>query len=123
MDRIRYPHQADTRKQSRSTNIENTVIQPMQTVHPNNRHCQVNTLIEAAASFDDHQTKALNINRIFNILQCMEVINTREIMIMTNLEKRQAQKYLRAVKFILPYIESHFHSTDNQIALTTTHQT
>ncbi|WP_349343558.1 hypothetical protein [Marinobacter sp. MMG032] len=112
MDRIRYAGKANPTKQPRSTNIENIVLIQMQTVRPNTPGCRVNELIEGAAILDTNQSKPLNINRIFNILQCMQVINTREIKTMTGLNKRQAQKYMRAVKFILPYLEAHFNSIE-----------
>jgi hypothetical protein len=111
MDPIRYARKANTSKEPNSTNLENTVIRSMQATQPNTPHCQVNDLVAAAANLDSHQSKPLNINRLFNILRCIEMINTREIMTMTNLDKRQAQKYLRAVKFIIPYLGSHFRST------------
>jgi hypothetical protein len=112
MDRIRYAGKANTEKQPRSTNIENTVLTEIQTVRPNTPGCTVNELIAGAASLDINQSKPLNINRIFNILQCIQVINTREIKTMTGLNKRQAQKYMRAVKFIIPYLESYFNSIE-----------
>lgn len=112
MDRIRYAGKANTEKQPRSTNIENTVLTEMQSVRPNTPGCRVNELISGAASLDINQSKPLNINRIFNILQCMQVINTREIKTMTGLNKRQAQKYMRAIKFIIPYLEAHFNSME-----------
>ena len=112
MDRIRYAGKANTEKQPHSQNLENTVIAEMQTVRPNTPGCTVNALIEGAAILDTNQSKPLNINRIFNILQCIQLINTREIRKMTGLNKRQAQKYMRAVKFIIPYLEAHFKSIE-----------
>ena len=103
-DRIRYMQNADTSKQKGSTNIPNTVIQQMQYVRPNDPGCPVGQYIEAASLMDNTNTRPLNINRIYNILQCVRTINTREVMAMTELDKRQAQKYVRAVKFVLPYI-------------------
>ncbi|MTI78358.1 MAG: hypothetical protein FH754_13720 [Marinobacter sp.] len=112
MDRIRYAGKANTSEQPRASNIENTVLTEIQTVRPNTPGCRVNELIEGAAILDTNQSKPLNINRIFNILQCMQVINTREIRTMTGLNSRQAQKYLRAVKFIIPYLKAHFNSIE-----------
>lgn len=110
MDPIRYAGKANTNKEPKAINIKNTVFDAMQHTQPNTPHCQVNDLVSAAARLDCHQTKPLNVNRLFNILQRIEMINTREIITMTSLDKRQAQKYLRAVKFIIPYLESHFQS-------------
>lgn len=111
IDRIRYVGKANNHKQPNSTNIKNTVIADMQAFQPNTPDCPIDVLVSAAAYFDDNQTKPLNINRLFNILQCIELINTREVIAMTRLNARQAQKYVRAVKFIIPYLESHFYST------------
>lgn len=111
MDKIRYTGKHNPKRLRHSTNIANTVIQQMQFFRPNAWCCPVNDLIIGAAHLDGHQSKPLNINRLFNILQCMEVINRREIITMTNLEPRQAQKYLRAIKFIIPHLQSHFAAT------------
>ena len=103
-DRVRYVRNADTSKQKGSTNIPNTIIQQMQYMRSNDPDSCVRRYIEAASLFDNNSEKPLNINRIYNILQCIRTINTREVMAMTELDKRQAQKYVRAVKFVLPYI-------------------
>lgn len=120
---IRYARRANTEKEPRSTNIENTVIRQMQDVKPNTPMCRVNDLVSAAAHLDIHQSQPLHINRLLSILQCIQMINTREIIKMTGLEKRQAQKYLRAAKFIIPHLHSHFNpATDltcNHSQLTT----
>jgi len=108
IDRIRYAGKACKSKQSGSTNLPNTVLKPMQSAKPNNPGCVIAELIEAAAYLDINDTRPLNINRLFNILQCIEMINTREIQTMTGLSKRHAQKYLRAIKFVLPFLEKHF---------------
>ena len=108
IDRIRYAGKANTQKQPRSTNLPNTVLIPMQSVRPNDPGCPVGEWIEVASRLDSNDSKPLNINRIYNILQCIEMINVREIQTMTDLSQRHAQKYLRAVKFVLPFLEDHF---------------
>lgn len=110
IERIRYAGKHNAEKQRRSRNIKNTVKNQMQFCRPNALHCNVNDIITGAANFDDDQSRPLNINRLYHILQMMEVINTREIVKMTGLEERQAQKYVRAIKFALPYLEKHFES-------------
>jgi len=114
MDRIRYAGKANTEKQPRATNIKNTILAEMQSVNPNTPGCMVNELISVAATFDTSQSKALNINRLFNILQCMPLINNREVKLMTGLEQRQAQKYVRAIKFIIPFLERHFKTNQKE---------
>lgn len=108
LDRIRYAGKANNQKQPRSTNIPNTVLGPMQFVRPNEPGCKVAEWMEAASRFDSNDSKPLNINRLYNILQCIELINVREIQTMTDLGVRHAQKYLRAIKFVLPFLEDHF---------------
>ncbi|MCD1628451.1 hypothetical protein [Marinobacter shengliensis] len=108
IDRIRYAGKANTEREPRSTNIPNTVIKQMQFVQPNQSGCPVAEYIEAASILDISDSKPLNVNRLYNILQCIEMINTREIITMTDLSKRHAQKYLRAIKFVLPFLERHF---------------
>jgi len=105
VERVRYPKIADTTPQKGATNIKNPIINEMQHYQPNTLGCPVGELIEAAASFDINQERPLNINRLYNILQCMPMINNREIVKMTRLTKGQAGKYLRSIKFILPFLE------------------
>ena len=108
VERARYHRIADTTPQKGATNIKNPIINQMQHYQPNTLGCPVGEFIEAAASFDINQDRPLNINRLYNILQCMPMINNREIVKMTGLSDRQARKYLRSVKFILPFLEKHF---------------
>jgi len=108
IDRIRYAGKANTQKQPRASNVPNTVLVPMQFVRPNTPGCEVAEWIDAASRLDSNDSRPLNINRLYNILQCIEMINVREIQTMTDLGKKQAQKYLRAVKFVLPFLEDHF---------------
>jgi len=115
-DRIRYAGRTNIHRQRGSTNINNTVLEQMQPLKPNTRGCKVNDFITAAAHLYPQQSRPLNINRLFNILQSMETINTREVIKMTNLQPRQAQKYVRAVKFALPFIERAFRTGDLGIA-------
>ena len=50
----------------------------------------------------------LSASRIYGILQCMDVINTHEISLMLDVDTRQAQKYLKAVKLVLFHLDRHF---------------
>ena len=108
VERVRYPKIKDTSYQKGSVNIDNTVLNQMQYVSPNTLGCPINEYIENAASFNIQDSRPLNINRLFNILQCMEVVNTREVVKMTHLSEKQARKYVRAIKFILPFLEREF---------------
>lgn len=105
-DRLRYAHQGDRSREKGATNIPNTVINQMQYKQPQDYGCPVSDLISGAANIDVNQKIPLSVNRIYNILQSVETINTREVMKMTALDKRQAQRYVRAIKFAFPFLES-----------------
>lgn len=119
VDRIRY-HQspADTSKMKGSTNINNTILAFMQDKVPGEPGCWVDDIVQGVARLDHQQSTLrsvpMSVQRLYNILQCIEVINTRELMKMLNVEKRQAQKYLKAVKLIITAVERHLASTEQQ---------
>lgn len=46
----------------------------------------------------------LSVNRLYSVLQSIEVVNTREVMVMMDIDKRQAQRYVRAIKFAMPHL-------------------
>lgn len=107
-DRIRYAqHGRPGRKEPYATNLVNTVITAMQSRQPKDSNCPVNDTIRGVAALDHTQGLAAPINsgRLYAIFQCMPVINSREIMLMMNIEKRQAQRYMKAVKILLPLLE------------------
>lgn len=104
-DRIRYLDRQNTRPQANATNLVNSVRKPMQARTPQDHPCDVASLLEGVARLDTCQNKPLSVQRLYNIFQCMEVINTREIQAMMALDQRQAQRYLRAAKLVLPYLE------------------
>ena len=105
-DRIRYYGKADLRKQPNSTNVANTVLTHMQTVEPYKPGCPIADVLYGVAHMDNNQSKPLSIDRLYTVLQCIELINTREVMSMMAVDKRQAQRYVRAIKFALPHISS-----------------
>jgi len=103
-DRVRYAGTGDNRKEKGATNITNTLIQQMQFKQPHDYGCPIADVLYGAANIDSNQAIPLSVNRLYNILQSVETINTREVSKMTGLEKRQAQRYVRAVKFAMPHI-------------------
>ena len=111
VDRIRYVNHASTERLHKSTNIPNTLIELMQTKEPYAHGCWVDDIIQGVARLEHHQTtggsKPLSVSRLYNILQCVELINTRELMALMNVEQRQAQKYLKAIKLIMFHINRH----------------
>lgn len=107
-DRIRYAGQADPTKQPRSTNLHNTILEPMQYVSLHRPGCKVTDILTGTAWLDPNQAKPLSVDRLFTLFQCAPVINTREVMKMMAVDQRQAQRYVRAAKFALPHLEASF---------------
>jgi len=109
-DRIRYTQTGKYQKEACATNLTNTVLHLMQYYQPTDYGCKINDTIQGVASLD-HQASGqsrpmpLNSARLYNIFQCMPIINSREIGLMMNIEKRQAQRYMRAAKILLPLLE------------------
>lgn len=104
-DRIRYHQKGTGRRQPGATNITNPLIGLLvwRDLHslPG-----VNDILTGIARSIDNR-KPLSTHRMFNIIQLMSVINTREIQRMTGLSERQARKYMQATKMALPLIEKH----------------
>ena len=105
-DRVRYTGNADPTHQRCATNIPNTVISEMQFKRPTDYGCTISDTIYGAAHIDSGNSLPLSVNRIYNVLQSIELINTREVMVMMAIDKRQAQRYVRAIKFVMPYLTS-----------------
>lgn len=121
VDRIRYSRVMNTQRQPRAQNIDNTLLAFMQHRQPHAENCPIDDIIQGVARLDHHQTtggsKPLSVNRLYNIMQCMPVINTREVMAMMNIEVRQAQKYIKAVKLIMFHINRHLALTSVSTAV------
>jgi hypothetical protein len=103
VDRIRYHQKGTGKRQPAATNLINTVqghildfLTPYE--HP------IENIFYAAVSADD-DSKPLSIQRLFNIFQCIPVLNTREIQAMIATDERQARRYMRAAKWALPFLE------------------
>lgn len=123
-EKIEYEH--DPTPVKRGKNIPNTVLYQMQCRRPSDSFCEVNDIISGVCRLDNYNQKHRNIplsqNRVYNILQCMEIINTREIKKMTGLGDRQSRVYLKAVELIINRLEKHFEGSqdfieDSQIGL------
>lgn len=121
VDRIRYVNRASTERLYKSQNIQNTLIQFMQEKEPFTPGCWVDDIVQGVARLDHHSTpggsKPLSVTRLYNILQCVELINTREIMALMEVEQRQAQKYIKAIKLIMFHINRHFALTSGSTAV------
>lgn len=105
-DRIRYAGRANPRRQPAATNIPNGLLQAMQYYRPTDHHCEISDILSGVANLDQDPRLPLSVNRLYAILQCVPMINTREIMVMLDVDKRQAQRYVRALKLAFPYLES-----------------
>lgn len=116
-DKIRYAGQEDSSKLFNSKNLPNTILAFMQDKVPGEPGCWVDDIIQGVARLDHQQTEKrpvpLSVQRLYNILQCVEMINTRELMKLLSVEKRQAQKYMKACQLIITAIERHLASTQD----------
>lgn len=104
VDRIRYTNQADTSREPGFRNIPNTLIQFMQDIELGAPGCWVDDIIQGVVRLDYGNSIQLSASRLLNILQCVEMINTREVMKLMGVEKRQAQKYIKATKLAMDMI-------------------
>ena len=116
-DKLRYAGNEDNSKLANSKNVPNTVLQFMQDKEPGQPGCWVDDIIQGVARLDHQATKhrspPMSATRLYNILQCIELINTRELMKMLNVDKRQAQKYMKACQLIITAIERHLSTAED----------
>ena len=107
VDRIRYASLADNSPLPRSRNIPNTLLHFMQDKEIGHPACWVDDIIQGVVRLDYGNSLPLSASRLYNILQCVEMINTREVMKLMNTELRQAQKYIKATKLAMTMIHRH----------------
>lgn len=103
-DRIRYAQRGTYKRQPGATNIENTVIDAMQRQQPSDCISPVSDILTGIARAGSTTVKPLSVHRLYAILQCMPIINTRQIQIMMAIEPRQARRYLAALKVAMPFL-------------------
>lgn len=104
VDRIRYSSIADSSPLPRSRNIPNSLLQFMQGKQVGDPGCWVDDIVQGVVRLDYGNSIQLSASRLLNILQCIEMINTREVMKLMGVEKRQAQKYIKATKLAMDMI-------------------
>jgi len=114
VERVQYAGKGSADIQKGATNVQNTVILSMQFYGSYSRSNPVDDFITGAANLDTSSRECLNISRLYTILQTMPVVNTREIVKLSSMSERQARKYLRAVKFIMPHLEEYFAGVDTE---------
>ena len=117
VDRIRYVGKANTAPLYKSQNIPNTLMEFMQDRQPCTPGCWVDDIIQGVARLEYGNSLPLSVSRLFNILQCVELLNTRELMALMDIEKRQAQKYLKAIRLIMFAINKHLALTSGSTAV------
>ena len=70
--------------------------------------CWVDDIIQGVVRLDYGNSVPLSATRLYNILQCVEMINTREVMKLMDIELRQAQMLaLRRYRLKLAAIDGH----------------
>ena len=116
-DRIRYINLADTNRDPGFRNIPNTLMEFMQDRQPCTPGCWVDDIIQGVARLEHGNSLPLSVSRLYNILQCVELLNTRELMALMDIEKRQAQKYLKAIRLIMFAINKHLALTSGSTAV------
>jgi len=107
VDRIRYSSISDPTVLPHSRNIPNTLLHFMQDKQVGDPGCWVDDIIQGVVRLDYGNSVQLSATRLYNILQCVEMINTREVMKLMDVKVRQAQKYIQATKLAMTAIHRH----------------
>lgn len=118
VDRIRYSSSYTFPRPQSPRNTANPLLSFMQQYKAYDGS-PVDDIILGIARLDHHSKAGkysipLSVTRLYNILQCMDVINTQEIRYMLGVDTRQAQKYLKAVKLCLFHIHKHINKQQSQ---------
>lgn len=109
IDRIRYSGKMNPTRLPKSRNIPNTVLSFMQSQEPH-AGGPVDDIIQGIARLDHHQSASstpLSASRLHAMLQTIPLINTREVGAMLDVDQRQAQKYVKALKLCIFHIEKY----------------
>jgi len=117
-DRIRYSSSYTHPRPPSPRNTANPLLSHMQRYKAYDGS-RVDDIILGIARLDHHSKAGkhsipLSVTRLYNILQCMDVINTPEIRYMLGVDTRQAQKYLKAIKLCLFHIQKHIDKQQSQ---------
>lgn len=122
-DRIRHFQRASGRPQPLAKNIDNLVMKDMENLRysstlgiegsrqaPKNEAWRVNDILYGAASVASGGNQPLNISRLQVLLECMSIINSREVQLMMNIDERQARRYVAAARIAIPQLQKFFKS-------------
>lgn len=118
VDRIRYSSSYTFPRPQSPRNTANPLLSFMQQYKAYDGS-PVDDIILGIARLDHHSKAGkysvpLSVTRLYNILQCMDVINTQEIRYMLGVDTRQAQKYLKAIKLCLFHIHRYKNKQQSQ---------
>ncbi len=106
MDRIRYATYGTGKRQPSATNITNTVIEKIQLRQNGERPDDaIADILRGVSHLAVDSRQPINTQRLFNILVCIPIINTREIQRMLDLPDRQCRRYLQAIQTAMPFLE------------------
>lgn len=100
--RIRYAQWGRYPKTPGSHGIHNPAHEAVQDIEIGRGHAVEAILYGFANSTDSN--RPLAVTSLLTILQCVEIINSREISIMFAISPRQARKYFQVIKSALPFI-------------------
>ena len=122
-DRIRYHQRGTGRPQTAAKNLENLVMRDMENLRystltdagdswstSKNEAWRVNDILYGAASVASGGNQPLNMSRLQVLLECMPIINTREVQLMMNIDDRQARRYVAAARIAIPQLQKFFKS-------------
>lgn len=71
---------------------------------------RINDILYGAASVASGGNQPLNMSRLQVLLECMPIINTREVQLMMNIDERQARRYVAAARIAIPHLQKFFES-------------
>jgi len=105
-DRVRYHQRGTGRRQAGAANIPNPLYEELlwATRIPSGAEDILFGIVRSIPGGD----KDMSITRLWNLLQTLPLINTREVQLLMDLNQRQAQRYVQAAKMALPLLQKHF---------------
>lgn len=109
--KVRYAQRGTYRRQPGATNLDNPILDQVQSRHPSGA---VDDILTGAARTEAGGQKPLSVSRLYAILQVMPIINTRQIQLMLALDPRQARRYLAALRLALPFLIRALHHQQKQ---------
>jgi len=121
MNRLNYDHDATPAKGRNVMNVENAVLMDMQGRRVGDPFCPADDILKGVARLDHYsETRSdknipLSTKRLYAILQTMEIINTREVMKLLGCGERQARRYVKACKIVMPFLEEAIGGEDVEI--------